>query len=401
MFRLILISIILADLLWWWRADHLARRAHKPWLRVTVAAFMLLQLIPVGWMFTARWLGTEYPSPPTSLMSAVYLWHLVMLPVLIATLIPWHITRGVRALFRRIRPKSEIPNPKSEISSSSPQDLSRRAFLATTAVLAPPIATIALSAYSRLNLRAFRIRELALTLPTLPRALHGLTIAHIADVHAGTFTSDRLLTQIVEATNRLAPDLILLPGDLINNRLADLPDALRAVRDMQPRHATVMCLGNHDLIENGPEFIRRAKAETTLLIDESTTFNIRGEQLQVLGLNWYRSDEQLTTGVAALAKQLNPAAFPILLAHHPHAFDEAARQGIPLTLSGHTHGGQLMANDNAGFGPLMYRYWSGLYQKPEHNDASLVVSNGVGHWFPLRLNAPAEIVHITLRSPQA
>jgi len=85
--------------------------------------------------------------------------------------------------------------------------------------------------------------------------------------------------------------------------------------------------------------------------------------------------------------------FPILLAHHPHSWDEAAARGIPLVLSGHTHGGQIMLTPTIGAGPLRFKYWSGLYQKP---GSSLIVSNGVGNWFPLRVNAPAEILHITL-----
>ena len=97
---------------------------------------------------------------------------------------------------------------------------------------------------------------------------------------------------------------------------------------------------------------------------------------------------------AVLAQQRGDA-FPILLAHHPHAFDPAAAAGIPLTLAGHTHGGQLMLTNSIGFGPQMYRYWSGPYRKDD--GASLVVSNGVGNWFPLRINAPAEIIHLTLR----
>ena len=95
--------------------------------------------------------------------------------------------------------------------------------------------------------------------------------------------------------------------------------------------------------------------------------------------------------VAALR---DPAAFPILLAHHPHAFDRAAELGFPLTLAGHTHGGQLMVTPEFGAGPAMFRYWSGLYQKAGR---ALVVSNGTGNWFPLRVNAPAEIIHLTLR----
>ena len=75
-------------------------------------------------------------------------------------------------------------------------------------------------------------------------------------------------------------------------------------------------------------------------------------------------------------------------------FDAAAEAAVPLTLSGHTHGGQLMLNEQLGFGPAMFRYWSGLYQRGQ---SKLIVSNGVGNWYPLRVNAPAEIIHLTLR----
>jgi len=105
-------------------------------------------------------------------------------------------------------------------------------------------------------------------------------------------------------------------------------------------------------------------------------------------------DSLIASSVRALLKQRREEAFPILMAHHPHAFDAAAAEGIPLILSGHTHGGQLMWNERQGFGPALYRYWSGLY---EQGTSRMIVSNGVGNWFPLRVNAPAEIVRITLR----
>lgn len=95
---------------------------------------------------------------------------------------------------------------------------------------------------------------------------------------------------------------------------------------------------------------------------------------------------------AALLARRDPGAWPLLLAHHPHAWDFAG--DIPLTLSGHTHGGQLMLTGRVGGGPLFYRYWSGLYTRPS---GALVVSNGVGNWFPVRVQAPAEILHLTLR----
>ena len=160
----------------------------------------------------------------------------------------------------------------------------------------------------------------------------------------------------------------------------------------------------HDLIENGAEFRRIIRTSgIPFLVDESTTLTIRGCPVQLLGLRWEQSrvgkrDELITQSVHDLLTQRQPDAFQILMAHHPHAFDAAANAGIPLVLAGHTHGGQLMLNDHIGFGPEMFRYWSGLYVRDR---SQMIVSNGIGNWFPLRVNAPAEIVHITLRHKEA
>jgi predicted MPP superfamily phosphohydrolase len=235
-------------------------------------------------------------------------------------------------------------------------------------------------------------------LPGLPPDLDGLRIALVSDLHVGTFTNGQTVKRVVEATSRLDADLVLLPGDLINNALAALSDALDAVSNIQSRHGSYLCVGNHDLIEDGVEFVRRVKARIPLLINESRIIPIRGQRIQLLGLPWNRDEILIADSVRQLARQIAPDAFPILLAHHPHAFDAAAEVGIPLTVSGHTHGGQLMLSDSVGFGPLMYRYWSGLYRKRAHNGASLVVSNGVGNWFPIRSRAPAEIIDLTLRT---
>ena len=102
----------------------------------------------------------------------------------------------------------------------------------------------------------------------------------------------------------------------------------------------------------------------------------------------------MAASVQRVAALRRADAFPILLAHHPHAFDPAVEAGLPLTLAGHSHGGQVMLTPGIGIGPLRFRYWAGEH---ERNGSHLVISNGLGSWFPLRVNAPAEILHITLR----
>jgi predicted MPP superfamily phosphohydrolase len=289
-----------------------------------------------------------------------------------------------------------LPPPFS--AARTGETATRRQFLGTLTTATPALLTGAGVAYSRTQLREFRLRPIGVALPSLPPELDGLRIALVSDLHVGTFTSGRTVKRVVEETSRLDADLVLLPGDLINNALADLSDALDAVSNMQSRHGAYLCVGNHDLIEDGAEFVRRVRARTPLLINESRVVPIRGQPVQLLGLPWERDEALIASSVRRLACQIAPGAFPILLAHHPHAFDAAAAAGVPLTVSGHTHGGQLMLGDAVGFGPLLYRYWSGLYRKPAHDGASLVVSNGVGNWFPLRVGAPAEIIHLTLRS---
>jgi len=193
---------------------------------------------------------------------------------------------------------------------------------------------------------------------------------------------------------------VLLTGDLINDALADLDTGLELTRALEARFGLAIIEGNHDLIEDPAEFERRVRASgIPFLLDESTIISIHGVPVQLFGLSWTRihgqgRDAAITFAVNKLLRQREQDAFPILMAHHPHAFDAAAEAGLPLTLSGHTHGGQLMLNEQLGFGPALFRYWSGLYRRGQ---SKLIVSNGVGNWFPLRVNAPAEIVHLTLR----
>jgi predicted MPP superfamily phosphohydrolase len=235
----------------------------------------------------------------------------------------------------------------------------------------------------------------------LPRDLDGATIAQVSDLHVGEFTSERSLRAVVREVNALRADLVVHSGDLINAELSDLPGALNLARAMPGRFGSCLIEGNHDLFENGAEFARQARASgIPFLRNEAVTLRVRGQPVQFLGIRWSEAegtaarDAGLARSVRTVLALREPDAFPILLAHHPHAFDPAAAAGLPLTLSGHTHGGQLMLNDHSGVGPILFRYWSGLYAR---GASQLVVSNGVGNWFPLRVQAPAEVVHLTLR----
>ena len=272
---------------------------------------------------------------------------------------------------------------------------SRREWLAAATVSLPVLATFGIAALNFPRLSRFRVRDMTVFIKDLPVALDGMRIAHVTDTHVGKFTRGTVLDEIAAATNRLEADLVLFTGDLIDNTLRDLPAAVAMLRKMRAGSGVFVVEGNHDLFDDAAGFENGVRdAGLALLRNQAATVPIRGVPVQILGTVWNRDEAQIARDIDAVAELRDPAAFPILLAHHPHAFDRAAEMGFPLTLSGHTHGGQLMLTSETGAGSAMFRYWSGLYQSAGR---ALVVGNGTGNWFPVRMNAPAEIIHLTLR----
>lgn len=388
MVYLILFSVPALSLLWWFWADRCLRgwKLHGMW-RVLLGLGTLWLLAGYLWLVLHR--AGQIPMPePVAQSAAVLVWGLVALPFLALPIMVFSLLwKGGVLLFRRLR--------KSEHSPDAAPSTQRRRFLKGAAITLPLWLTGGATLFSLPQLRNFRVRDIEVPVSGLPQALEGLVIAHVTDVHVGRFTKGEILQELAEETNKLEADLVLLTGDLIDNSLEDLPEALEMVRAIDPRHGLFMCEGNHDLFQGREAFAQGVAAGgVSLLRNESAVVEVRGAAIEIMGCVWQRDLKITRQDIVTLMKQRQPEAFPILLAHHPHAFDTAADLGIPLTLAGHTHGGQLMLTPDIGPGPMMYRYWSGLYRKL---GASLVVGNGAGNWFPLRTQAPAEIVKITLR----
>ena len=395
-FVLALIGTMFALDILWWAAS--ARIARPTFARITVAIFALAQLAGLIWLLSQRFAHAESMALLSKFaMATVFIWHMILLPILLLLTVALLPIVAMVALIRSARRPRNFNLTPADARGA----LSRRQFLGVALAAAPPLFNLSLATVAMRQLDQFRVRRFVLPIAGLPSDLHGLTITQISDMHVGRFTSGRVLREVVRVVTELRADLALLTGDLINDALMDLDHGLDLVRSMQARHGVYLIEGNHDLIENGLEFERRVKdSGIPFLLDESIVITIRGAPLQLLGLSWTRARENRDVAIAAAVRELlnqrQPESFPILLAHHPHAFDAAAASSVPLTLSGHTHGGQLMLNEQCGFGPALFRYWSGLYSK---GASKLIVSNGVGNWFPLRVRAPAELLHLTLLRP--
>lgn len=279
------------------------------------------------------------------------------------------------------------------------QPLTRRQMLQIGAATAPLIVNIGAMAKAAMELDDLRMRRIDIPIAGLPDALDGFVIAHVSDIHVGHFTQGKILERIVEVTNAINADLAVMTGDLIDFQLRDLPPGLEVLKSIRAKNGLYVIEGNHDLFESRSHFEESVrKAGLNFLLNESVVVPLNGIKTALMGLRWglqsVHAGGAYRENLAAVMAKRPAADFSILLSHHPDVFDDAAAHGIPLTLAGHTHGGQMMLTQGFGAGSLMFKHWSGLYQK---GNSSLVVSNGVGNWMPLRVNAPAEIITITLR----
>lgn len=241
--------------------------------------------------------------------------------------------------------------------------------------------------------KAMHLNETELFTPAWPEAFDGLRIGHVSDFHLGELiTIDRAL-EAVDLLRDEEPDLIACTGDIVDLRADGADELLDALASVAPPLGVMLVLGNHDELHS-PRTIRRfaRRAGVQVLDDEAVELHCNGAVLTVAGIGW----SSTLTGCAKRVDRVAGAGADLLLAHNPRAFLRAAELGVALTLSGHTHGGQVAVpkrpNTNLALG---HKLSAGVF---ERGDARLFVTTGVGSWFPLRINCPAEVAMITMRS---
>jgi uncharacterized protein len=401
-FPLIVAMVVLASLFWWTRVDRLLRgretasdrTGRRRWWRLAWGAFIAAMFSPlVLWVVGFRGVWDAYPVPA---IMWILIWHLLMVGIVAA----WVPAAGVRALVRRLRRKRQVVPTGEACSESSRREILVRAIAVAPMLIAGGSCGLAVSQAGR-----FRVRRVPLRLPRLPDRLKGLTITHLSDVHVGRLFRPEHLPRLVDAVNQLKSDIVAITGDIVDHSIDYLPAACDAFGQMESRYGRFVIIGNHDLMDSPDEAISYLHdREPLLLMDGMRSLLIGGETVQVAGLFWSRYDEPRGSDPGLVGRAATALAgadrrqFTIALAHHPHAFDPLADRGADLTLAGHTHGGQLMLTPPGsrvaiGGGSLLFRYIWGEYRR---RDSVLLVTSGVGNWFPVRINAPAEIVQIQL-----
>jgi len=224
----------------------------------------------------------------------------------------------------------------------------------------------------------------------LPHALDGLRIGLITDIHHSASVAADDVTRAVELLSSAAPDLVVLGGDYVTygNRAYVEPVAQLLAPLANAPHGSFAVLGIHDDDRDMPAAL--AKHHFTVLKDQHTRLTIRGELLDIIGIRyWTRRMPHLTQ----VFQGIGPNS--ILLAHDPRRLTQAAQLDVPLVLSGHTHGGQIVL---PGLGTLTKKDFPILGGLTRQINTSLFVSRGVGTvYVPIRINCPPDVAVLTLR----
>jgi hypothetical protein len=236
------------------------------------------------------------------------------------------------------------------------------------------------------------VRDVEVRSPAWPAAFDGLRIGHVSDFHLGDLLPIERALRVVDMLAEQRPDFVACTGDVVDLNVEGADVLLAALAGVGAPMGSALVLGNHDEL-HCPDTIARlaVQAGVTLLRNEAVLYSRGGGSLVVAGLDWARTASRC----ARLVDMTCGSATHLLLAHNPRAFPRAAERGVALTLAGHTHGGQLaLRNRPAANLAAARRHSAGLYQ---HGASRLFVTAGVGAWFPLRLNCPAEVAMITMR----
>ena len=278
--------------------------------------------------------------------------------------------------------------------------ISRRQLLRRAGVAALSLAGSAglATGYGFWEAAHIQVTRESVTVPNLPEAFVGKTIAVVADLHHGPFASIEFIRQAVQLTNSLNPDLIALVGDYAHKGAQahiQLPPCLEALSALHAPLGVFSVPGNHDM-QRGGQVYRDEIARTPLadLTNRNQRISVGSDRLWIAGV------DDLWWGKPNLTDALNripPKSAVILLSHNPDFAEDAPNPQVGLILSGHTHGGQIYI---PGLGckwmPSKYgmKYRRGLVQGPQ---STVFVSRGIGEaGVPLRINVPPEICFLTL-----
>ncbi len=341
--------------------------------------------VPVYW--ACRLITQGFPSDPLSALFATRLaegaYFFVCCGVLGLIAVIWAVRR---ATYKSPKAILEITSRMYDATQATEQSLTNGSMVKALSLL--PVN----------QMTKLAVTEKAFAMPTLASRLDGLTIAHLSDLHYTGKLTREYFDFVVDRTNELEVDLIVITGDIVDtDECIDwIPETLGR---LEARSGKLFILGNHDKRVSDVPLLRKTMTDCGFVDLGSRTEQIviNGCKLLFAGNErpWFGTLPELPT------HKPNPDGsepFRILLSHSPDQIPWAKQQGFDLMLAGHTHGGQIRL---PVIGPIVapslfgVKYASGVFQEA----STLVhVSRGISGLDPIRINCPPELARLTLRA---
>lgn len=275
-------------------------------------------------------------------------------------------------------------------------DPTRRRFLhvARAALFAAPFAATGFGVFIERN--QFRVKQVDIPLPNLPKDLEGLRLVQLSDIHLSPFLSESELARAVDMANETKAHLALVTGDLITAGGDPLDVCLQQLARLKADAGIFGCLGNHEVYAGAEEYTARrgARLGIRFLRRQSQRLRFGRAALNLAGVDYQRMNKPYLVGAESLVV---PGAVNVMLSHNPDVFPVSAAKGFDLTLSGHTHGGQVTVEILSQYLSVARFFTPYIYGMYREGRAVEYVTRGIGTvGVPARIGAPPEIALIRL-----
>lgn len=426
----ILVTIVIVTQQYWfraaWRAIGRIRLSAVRWaLRGAWALALAWVLLSIGhWMFGSR--EVSWRTRMFGEFAVVGLWlgsaFAAYAGVKFVRVVEWFWERRARKA-RRGKAAEAVGggvNPPM-------QDPGRRTFFkaATFAAAAAPFSA---TLYGYLGERLhYRVEHVEVPIAGLPEALVGLRIVQLSDIHFGAFMPQMQVRRAVALANEQGADLTVVTGDYVTVVRDPIEECVEELAALRAPLGVWGCLGNHEIYADIEQYATElfGRAGVRILRQESAEIVRGGATLNLAGVDYQRTrdvDGNRLPMLPDAGRLVRPGVPNVLLSHNPIAFQKAAELGFDLTISGHTHGGQIsveILHENLSPARMFTNYVAGAFWRPsgaiegaadpegntdleaaaKNGRASvLYVNRGLGTiGIPVRFGAPPEITVLVLR----
>jgi uncharacterized protein len=361
---------------WWLLLGALLAPALPGHWATVLLAGALLGFLPLFFLYRA--LAGAYPSSVVRLLVFRPFWYTQIA-------VPLMASAGVLAFL-----------------SGAPFGMARSSGQTAPLVVAAIVAVGAAVGY--IGSRRLRVAELEARFGDLPAGLEGLRIAQVSDLHVGPHTPSRFLERIVRAVQHARPDIIAITGDQVDDYARDVESFARAFGGFSAPLGVFAIPGNHDVYAGWREV--RAGLEgmgVTVLVNDARALVRGGDRFWIAGTGDpagmgrpYDAGGSAAPEIARTLSRVPAGAFVIALAHNPAVWPALAARCVRLTLSGHTHHGQVsIPRLGWSLASMFLEHAMGSHRQGR---SVLYINPGTNYWgLPLRIGALPEVTIFTLR----